>query len=65
MVATSDIKETIKELIEDENKAKPLSDQKLVDLLKEKNIDISRRTIAKYREELGIQSSTKRKRFDY
>ena len=65
VIATSDIKETIKELIEDENKAKPLSDQKLVDLLKEKNIDISRRTVAKYREELGIQSSTKRKRFDY
>lgn len=64
LVATSGIKELIKELVNDENKAKPLSDQKIVNYLHEQGIDISRRTVAKYREELGIQSSSKRKRFD-
>ncbi|MGX6970225.1 RNA polymerase factor sigma-54 [Vagococcus bubulae] len=64
LIATNDIKQVIKALISEENKAKPLSDQKIVDLLKEKDMQISRRTVAKYREELGIQSSSKRKRFD-
>lgn len=63
-IATSGIKEMIKQLVNDENKAKPLSDQKIVDQLKEKDIQLSRRTVAKYREELGIASSSKRKRFD-
>ncbi|MEL7598063.1 MAG: RNA polymerase factor sigma-54, partial [Clostridiaceae bacterium] len=57
------IKKEIEELVNNEDKKKPLSDQKICDLLKEKNIDISRRTIAKYREEIGIKSSSKRKRF--
>ena len=61
-ISTNSIKNKIKNLIDSENKKKPLSDQVLCDLLKEKNIDISRRTVAKYREELGIKSSTKRKR---
>lgn len=56
------IKDKIKKIIALENKKKPLSDQALCDLLKDKNIDISRRTVAKYREELGIKSSSKRKR---
>jgi len=51
-------------LIEEENKQKPLSDQKLTDQLKSQGIDISRRTVAKYREAMGIQGSSKRKRFD-
>lgn len=63
-IATSGIKEMIKQLINNENKAKPMSDQKIVDQLKEKDIQLSRRTVAKYREELGIASSSKRKRFD-
>ncbi|MCY6483155.1 RNA polymerase factor sigma-54 [Clostridium aestuarii] len=57
------IKKEIQKLIEDENKKKPLSDQKICDILKEKNINISRRTVAKYREEMSIKSSSKRKRF--
>lgn len=64
VIGVNDVKQLIETIIREENKAKPLSDQKIVDLLKEKNIQISRRTVAKYREELGIQSSSMRKRFD-
>ena len=53
----------IKELIDDEEPKNPLSDQKIADILKEKNIQISRRTVAKYRDELRIPSSSGRRRF--
>lgn len=62
-VSTNTIKNKIKQLIKLENKNKPLSDQAICDLLNEEDIAISRRTVAKYREELGIKSSSKRKRF--
>ena len=62
-VSTNTIKDRIKKLINLENKQKPLSDQAICDLLNKEYIDISRRTVAKYREELGIKSSSKRKRF--
>ena len=52
----------IKKIIQEENKSKPLSDQSISLILKENNIKISRRTVAKYREELGIKSSSMRKR---
>lgn len=59
-----EVKTIISSLIDTENKLKPLSDQELVRLLQEKSgIIVSRRTIAKYRDQLGIPSSTKRKRF--
>lgn len=51
-------------IIEEEDKGKPLSDQKIVELMKADGIDVSRRTIAKYRDILAITSSSKRKRFD-
>nr|WP_315528220.1 RNA polymerase factor sigma-54 [Carnobacterium maltaromaticum] len=51
-------------IIEEEDKGKPLSDQKIVELMKADGIDVSRRTIAKYRDILAIPSSSKRKRFD-
>ncbi|KRL02984.1 RNA polymerase factor sigma-54 [Liquorilactobacillus capillatus] len=54
----------IKALIDAENKAKPLSDSKLVQLLNQNEIEISRRTVAKYRDAMGIRASSKRKRFD-
>ncbi|KEI06630.1 RNA polymerase subunit sigma-54 [Clostridium botulinum] len=57
------IKNNIKEFIDSEDRKKPLSDQKICDLLKESGVEISRRTVAKYREELNILSSSKRKRF--
>ncbi|WP_099222714.1 RNA polymerase factor sigma-54 [Listeria costaricensis] len=63
-VSSSTIKHYLKEMVEGEDKNKPLSDQKIVDLLAEKNIDVSRRAIAKYRTELKIPASSKRKRFD-
>ena len=55
------IKETIKEVILNEDKNKPLSDQKITNLLKEKGIEISRRTVAKYRSELNIPDASGRK----
>lgn len=57
------VKDAIHELIEQENKQKPLSDQQLADLLKAKNMKVSRRTVMKYREQLGYPSSVKRKRY--
>lgn len=56
------IKAHIKELLDNEDSQKPLSDNKLMQLLEEKEINIARRTIAKYREALGIPSSSERKK---
>jgi RNA polymerase sigma-54 factor len=56
------VKQEIKELIAAEDQSQPLSDQALCDTLNSKGIMLSRRTIAKYREELGIAASSKRKR---
>ncbi len=55
------IKNKIKSLVTQENPKKPLSDQEIVALLKDANIDIARRTVAKYRESLGIMPSSKRR----
>ncbi|WP_428865422.1 RNA polymerase factor sigma-54 [Clostridium sediminicola] len=62
-VSTILIKNEIKEMVDNENKKKPYSDQKICDMLKSQDLKISRRTVAKYREELGIKSSSKRKRY--
>lgn len=64
LIEVDKIKKRIQQLVNDEDKKKPLSDQKIVTKLKEEGFNISRRTVAKYREELNILSSTKRKRFD-
>lgn len=56
------IRAFIKELIGNENPAKPLSDDKIAALLQEKGIIVARRTVAKYREAMFIQSSSQRKR---
>ena len=61
-VAVVNIKKQIKLLIDEENKSKPLSDQIICDELNKRGLNISRRTVAKYREELDIKSSSKRKR---
>lgn len=63
MMASQGIKNMIKEIIEREDSSKPISDQKIADILKDKGIKISRRTVAKYRDEMGILSSSKRKRY--
>jgi len=56
------IKARIKALTDAEDAKKVLSDQKLVDLLKEEGFDLARRTVAKYREAIGIGSSAQRRR---
>ncbi len=61
-LASSAVKEKIKHLVAREDPKKPLSDQQIVDLLAKDNIDIARRTVAKYREMLNILPSSKRKR---
>jgi len=63
-ISSNQIKKKIELFIQEEDSRKPLSDQKLVDLLKKTGIEISRRTVTKYREALFIASSPKRKRFD-
>ncbi|WP_368251892.1 RNA polymerase factor sigma-54 [Enterococcus sp. 2201sp1_2201st1_B8_2201SCRN_220225] len=63
-ISADTVKQALQEIIQGENKQKPYSDQKLVELLKAKSFAISRRTVAKYREALKIPSSSKRKRFD-
>jgi RNA polymerase sigma-54 factor len=61
-VASESVKQKIKEVIAQEDARRPYSDQKIVELLKVQNIDIARRTVAKYREMLGILPSSKRKK---
>lgn len=62
-IASESIKTIIREMIENEDPKSPLSDQAIADSMEECGIEISRRTIAKYRDEMSIPSSTKRKRF--
>ncbi len=61
-LASEAVKERIKKLIDSEDTAHPHSDQKLVELLEQEGIDIARRTVAKYREQLGVLSSAKRRK---
>jgi RNA polymerase sigma-54 factor len=61
-VASESVKSKIKEIIAAENERKPYSDQKIVEILHGRGIDIARRTVTKYREMLGVGSSTQRKR---
>jgi len=61
-VSSSSVKERIKNLISSEDLKSPMSDQDIVALLLKENIDIARRTVAKYREALGIDSSSVRRK---
>ncbi|EEA85530.1 RNA polymerase factor sigma-54 [Peptacetobacter hiranonis] len=61
--SSAGIKRDIKDIIDGENKKKPLSDDAISKMLKEKGVSVARRTVAKYREELGIPSSSRRKEF--
>lgn len=62
-VSPEKAKAAIRELINGEDKHRPLSDQKLCDLLAKQGLAISRRTVAKYRDEMGIPSTSGRKEF--
>ena len=61
--SSTKIKNIIRDFINNEDKLKPLSDEKICKLLKEQGIIVARRTVAKYREEMNILSSSKRKQF--
>ncbi len=60
-VSSTSIKEHLKALISEENSAKPLSDNKLSELLARRGFKVARRTVAKYREILGVGGSSERK----
>jgi RNA polymerase sigma-54 factor len=60
-VSTKEIKKILQDCIEVESKRKPLTDEKLMDILKQKGYPIARRTVAKYREQLGIPVARLRK----
>ena len=60
-VSSTAIRALIKKLVADENPRKPLSDSKIARLLEDQNINVARRTIAKYRELLMIPPSNERK----
>ncbi len=62
-IASASVQEKIKQLIENENPKKPHSDSKIADLLSEANINIARRTVAKYREMMRVLPSNKRKQY--
>jgi len=62
-ISSESIKEKIRQIIAQEDPSKPISDQEIVARLKESGVAIARRTVAKYRESLGILPSMKRKKF--
>lgn len=61
-VAATTVKQRIKDLLIEEDPSRPLSDQKLAEALAEEGVPVARRTVAKYREEMGIEPSWARKR---
>ena len=62
-IASEAVKNHIKQLVGTEDPKNPYSDQKIVELLKSQGIEIARRTVAKYREVLGVLPSSKRKKY--
>ena len=60
-VSTLEVKKILKDIILDEDKRRPLSDEKLKNMLQDKSYEIARRTVAKYREQLGIPVARLRK----
>ncbi|HKJ91494.1 MAG TPA: RNA polymerase sigma-54 factor, partial [Oceanipulchritudo sp.] len=63
-VSNKSIKDRIARIVEAEPPKKPLSDQKIVEILKGGGITIARRTVAKYRDELGILPTNRRRRYE-
>jgi len=62
-ISSSTVKDLIKKIISEEDSHKPLNDKRIVEILKEKGINVARRTAAKYREEMKIASHIKRKKW--
>lgn len=63
MVSQQAIKDTLKQIVDNEDKDNPLSDDQLVEELGKRGVHIARRTVTKYRKALRIESSSRRKRF--
>ena len=61
-VSSESVKNRIKAIIDKEDAAKPLSDQKIAEMLSDETVNIARRTVTKYREMLRIGSSSERRR---
>ena len=61
-IASTSVRQAIKKIIGSEDPMKPTSDQKILELLAKNGVIIARRTVTKYRESLGILSSSKRKK---
>ena len=55
------VKAMVKEAVDGENKSKPLSDREIADILEKRGVTIARRTVVKYRDQLGILSGALRK----
>lgn len=64
-VSSTSVKDIIKKIISEENPLRPLSDQQIAELLKDKDVMVARRTVAKYREELKIMPQGQRKRQNF
>ncbi len=62
-MSSSTVKDIIRQIISEEDPKSPYNDKKIVEMLKEKDIKVARRTAAKYREELKIPSHIKRKKW--
>jgi RNA polymerase sigma-54 factor len=62
-MSNTSVKESIATLVKDENNRSPLSDKEIVEILSKRGIPIARRTVAKYRTELGILPSNMRKQY--
>ncbi len=60
-VSTRELKKILQEIIDGENKQKPLTDDEIVDMMNDKGYNVARRTIAKYRDQLGIPKSRMRR----
>jgi RNA polymerase sigma-54 factor len=63
-ISSTSVKDTIKKIVTEEDSRKPLSDQHIAEMLSKSSIVIARRTVAKYREELGIASHTQRRKLN-
>lgn len=63
-ISSTSVKDLIKKIVSEEDPKEPLSDQRIVELLKSNNITIARRTVAKYRAELNIPSQSQRRKFE-
>ena len=61
-ISSESVKEHLRAIIKSEDKARPYSDQEVAELLRKVNIDVARRTVAKYRETLGILPSRRRRK---